>query len=212
MGTNYFKLVLLITATPILFGSSCNKDGSKPCRNAPYSFDVTSEFSPQKEIYTIGDTIFLTSSFPKILTNLISNQQVTYSNSLGVGSTISTSILDTINKQVKDGLDKFTIFDIVGISSQLQNQNIINAGKNILFLESFNTYELKIGFILRQKGLFMLGISDLGSQGLRGQNCTNASFNMTVTNSNKNLNLFQYALGYPADSMLAKNIYCFRVQ
>ena len=209
---NILKMMLLITATPILFGSSCNKDGSKPCRNAPYSFDVTSEFSPQKEIYNVGDTIFLTSSFPKNLTSQISNQQVDYSNSLGVGGSISTSILDTANKQVQYALDKFTVFDLKGSSSQSQNQNIMNAGKNVLFFESNNSYELKIGFILKQKGLYMLGMNNLGSQGLRGKDCTNAGFNMTVTNINKNLQLFQYALSYPADAMLAKSIFCFRVQ
>ena len=77
MGTNYLKLVLLITASPLFFGSSCNKDGSRPCTMVtPYSFNVTSEFSQQKEIYNVGDTIFLKSSIPKLLVNVITNQQV----------------------------------------------------------------------------------------------------------------------------------------
>lgn len=195
-----------------LSGSSCNKNGSKPCRNETYSFEVTSMFSLQKEIYNIGDTIYLTSTFPKKITDLISNQQVDYSNSLGVSGSISTSILDTVNKQVQYALDKFIIVDITGNSSQPQNQNILNAGKNVFYFESSNTYELKIGFILRQKGVYMIGVDNLGSQGLRGKNCTNAGFNMTVTNTNKNLHLFQNALGYSPDALLAKSIYCFRVQ
>lgn len=195
-----------------LSGSSCNKNGSKPCRNETYSFEVTSMFSLQKEIYNIGDTIYLTSTFSKKITDLISNQQVDYSNSLGVSGSISTSILDTVNKQVQYALDKFIIVDITGNSSQPQNQNILNAGKNVFYFESSNTYELKIGFILRQKGVYMIGVDNLGSQGLRGKNCTNAGFNMTVTNTNKNLHLFQNALGYSPDALLAKSIYCFRVQ
>ena len=205
-------MMLLITATSFLFGSSCNKNGSKPCRDAAFSFNVTSEFNPQREVYNIGDTILLTSTFSKNLINSISNQQVDYSNSLGVGGSFSTSILDTAIKQVQYALDKFTVADLIGSSSQPQNQNILNAGKNVLFFESINSYELKIRFILKQKGLYMLGMDNLGSQGLRGQDCTNAGFNMTVTNSNKNLHLFQYALGYAPDAMLAKNIFCFRVQ
>lgn len=59
MGTNYLKLVLLVISILFLFGSSFNKDGSKPCTGVtPYSFNVTSEFNPQKEIYHIGDTLF----------------------------------------------------------------------------------------------------------------------------------------------------------
>lgn len=101
---------------------------------------------------------------------------------------------------------------MVGSSRQLQNRNIINAGKNVFFLELTGTYELKIGFILLQKGLYILGIDDLGSQGIRGKDCTNAAFKMTVTNSNKNLHLFQYAMGYAPDALLHQHIYCFRVQ
>ena len=94
MVTNYLKLVLLITATPIMYGNSCNKNGSKPCTMVtPYIFSVTSEFSPQKEIYNIGDTIFLTSTFPTNLTNLISNQQADYSNSVGIGGDIGFVLL-----------------------------------------------------------------------------------------------------------------------
>lgn len=211
MGTNYFKMVLLITATPLFFGSSCNKDSSKPCAMVtPYSFNVTSEFSPQKEIYNVGDTIFLTSTFPKLLTDLISSQQVDYSNSLGISGNCNFGVLDTINKSISEGLNKFTIFSIKGSTSPINNFS--NLGINVFYNETINNYELKVGIRLTTKGLFSVVLTNLSSQGLRGKDCTNAGFNMTVTNSNKNLNLFQYALGYPADNMLAKNIYCFRVQ
>jgi hypothetical protein len=210
----FLTLGLLTTATLITLASSCGKDknGSKPCRGGRYSFLATSEFTPQRQTYSVGDTIFLNSTIPKTLFDNISSQNVDYSQSLGVGGNISTSQLDTISNQVKYGLDKFTIFDIIGTTSQLQNQNILNSGKNIKFFESATFYEFKIGFILKEKGLYMLGVTDLGSQGIAGKDCTNAGFGMTVVNTNKNLQLFQYALGYPADALLAKSIYCFRVQ
>ena len=211
MVTKFLKLVLLITATPILFGSSCNKNGSKPCtRVTPYSFNVTSEFSPQKEIYNVGDTIFLISSFPKQLINIISNQQVDYSNSLAIGGNCNFGILDTVTKSISEGLSKFNVLAITGSSTLINSSS--NLGLNVQFKETSTNYELKISILLISKGIFSVVMTDLSSQGLRGQNCTNAGFSMTVTNSNKNLNLFQYALGYPADAMLAKNIYCFRVQ
>ncbi|MFZ6024681.1 MAG: hypothetical protein ACOYVG_09555 [Bacteroidota bacterium] len=207
------KIVLFITMTQCLLSISCNKDSSRPCSMVtPYSFNVTSEFSPQKEIYNVGDTVYLTSTFPKKLTNLISNQQLQYTNSIGVGGNISFSMLDTINKQVEYALNKFNVKDLLGNTTELQNSTTKNAGKNILFYESDIKYEFKIAIILNQKGLYMIGVTDLSSQGLRGQNCTNAGFNMTVTNTNKNLHLFQYALGYTPDALLQKYIYCFRVQ
>jgi len=203
-------MILLITTTSLLFGSSCNKNSSKPCRNGSYSFNVTSELMPQKEVYKIGDTIFLKSSIPKNLIDLISGEQVNYTNSLGIGGNCNFGILDTISKKISEGLNKFNTLSITGSTSPLSNSS--NLGINVLFKENLNSYELNIGILLMNKGIFSVVLTDLSSQGLRGQDCTNAGFNMTVTNSNKNLHLFQYALGYAPDAMLAKNIFCFRVQ
>ncbi len=210
MGTKLLQMMLLITATSFLFGSTCNKNGSKPCRNAPYSFNVTSEFSLQKEVHNVGDTIFLTSTFPKILTNLVSNQQVDYSNSIGVGGNFNMAKMDTVNKVAIEARNNFELINLIGTTTPITNSP--NLGVNIFYVEQANTYNAKFGLILKSKGLFYIGLTDLSSQGLRGQDCTNAGFNMTVINSNKNLNLFQYALGYSPDAMLAKYIFCFRVQ
>jgi hypothetical protein len=210
MDINILKIGLLITATQFLMASGCNKDGTRPCPSVtPYSFNVTSEFSPQREVYNVGDTIFFNSTFPKTLTNLISNQLVDYNNSVGVNGTLTFSNLDTLNRTVQDALNKFQILDFIGFTSSIQT--VPNSGKMINFSE-ITTYQIKIGIILKNKGIFQLAVSDLFSKGLSGKDCTNAGFNMTVTNSNKNLNLFQYALGYTPDALLQKSIYCFRVQ
>ena len=55
------------------------------------------------------------------------------------------------------------------------------------------TGQVILAIKLLEKRLFSIGISNLNSKGLRGKDFTNAGFNMIVTNSNKNLNLFQYA-------------------
>ena len=211
MGTNFSKMLLLITATAFFLGFSCNKDSSKPCTMVtPYSFNVTSEFTPQKEIYNIGDTIFLTSSFPKVLINMVSNQQIDYSNSLGVGGNFNMAMMDTVNQVAIEARNNFEVINIFGTTTPISNSP--NLGVNIFYVEQTNTYNARFGLKLQSKGLFYIGVTNLGSQGLIGKDCTNAGFNMTITNSNKNLNLFEYALGYAPDAMLAKNIFCFRVQ
>lgn len=204
------KRVLPILVIPFFFYAKCNKDGSKPCNNAPYSFQVTSEFSPQREIYTVGDTIYLTSIFPKKLQNVITNQDINYSNSLGIGGNFNFTKLDSINKTVTDALSDFSVNVTKGQIAFINNPS--NLKLSITFLENSDNYELKASVKLLSKGVFYFVVTDLGSQGIRGQNCTNAGFNMTVINANKNLHLFQNALGYSPDAILAKNIYCFRVQ
>lgn len=202
---------LLITATLFTLASSCGKDnGSKPCRGGRYSFVATSEFSPQREVYNVGDTIFFTSSFPKILYDYVSIQNVDYSNSLGVGGNFNAIIMDTINHRINEGFNNFEIINFIGTSSPISNSP--NLGVNILYQENQSHYSIKLGVKLKSKGLFYLVSTDLGSQGITGKDCTNAGFDMTVTNTNKHINLFQYALNYTPDAMLQKSIYCFRVQ
>ncbi len=210
MVTNFLKLVLLITATPILFGSSCNKNGSKPCTMVtPYVFNVTSEFSPQKEIYNVGDTIFLISTFPNNITNLISNQQVDYSNSVGIGGDIGFAFPDSSLKQNKPAKDSFEYISIIGkFVPRPTNQN---QGINTEYFESIN-YTFRGGIICKKKGVYAISVDDLISRGLKGKNCTNAVFNMTVINSNKHIDLYQSILGITLDQYGIDRIYCFRVQ
>jgi hypothetical protein len=205
------KLGLLITATLIILGTGCAKDknGSKPCRGGRYSFTATSEFSSQKEVYNVGDTIFLNSSFPKSLINLISNQTVDYSNSITITGNLAIGLLDSTNNLILDALSKFKIVNFNGITNPIPNSP--NGGLNIFYEEEAN-YNFKIGLVCLAKGIYRFGLTNLGSQGLVGKDCTNAGFNMTVTNNNKNLLLFQFAIGYYPDALAQKTIYCFRVQ
>lgn len=210
MGTNFLKLVLLITATPILFGSSCNKDGSKPCTMVtPYNFNVTSEFFPQKEIYNIGDTIFIISSFPKLLTNTVSNQQIDYSNSVGIGGDLGIVFTDSISRQNLPAKDSFNYVSITGQFVPRPINQI--QGINTKYFENIN-YNFKGAIICKKKGVYAISVDNLISRGIRGQNCTNASFNMTVINNNKHINLYQSALGVVLDQNSIDKIYCFRVQ
>ena len=206
------KIGLLITATQFLFANSCKKEGStKPCINSDYEFSVTSEFSPQREVYNIGDTIYFNSTFPKNLLNTISQKQVDYINSVGIRGGISFSIMDTSLQQIKCAFSKFEMITFIG-SFLLNNGILAEESIGINFIENTTNYQFKIGIKLKEKGLYQFGAFNLGSQGLKNQNCTNATFDMKVTNSNKNINLFQYALGYMPDALLQKSIYCFRVQ
>jgi hypothetical protein len=135
-------------------------------------FNVTSEFSPEREIYNIRDTIIISSIFPKLLLNNVSNQIFDYSNNLGIKGTAGISFIDSINYQINRWSDSFNIINISGITS-------INSTKVILtnYLETSNDFRFVSKIILRKTGNFQITIEDLGCQGLIGTNCTNAGFN-----------------------------------
>ncbi len=212
MGTNILKFGLLITAAHFLMASGCGKDKTpRPCANggSPYSFNVTSEFSPEKEVYNIGDTIYFTSTFPKTLLNLVSNQQVDYSNSFGIGGNIGIGIIDSINHKFDNSVDSFTYINVIG------DYNIgLNKSFNFTLKENLTEYQIKVKIVIKRKGNYIFGVSDLGSQGLNGQNCTNAGFNMIVSNMNKHFSILTNANipGVNLDIVRVNHNYCFRVQ
>lgn len=210
MDTNVIKSVLLITAAHLILSAGCNKNGTTPCRNDAYSFAVTSYWEPQKNSYTVGDTIYLYSSFPKSLTNLINNTLVDYSNAVAIGGGIGMGYLDTISRNAMPARNKFDFFAITGTIGE----SIVapDQGPAFTYAENSTIYSFRCGIVCKQKGIFMFNVSDLKSPGLMGKNCTNAGFGMTVTNSDKHFSLYQYALGIAPESGTIQNGYCFRVE
>lgn len=133
-----------------LFAGSCNKDGSRPCRNAPYAFDVTSVFTPQKETYNVNDTIFFTSTLSKSLVNTISNQQIDYSNSVGIGGDIGIVFPDPVSLQNKPAKDSFDFISLNGnFIPRPINQN---QGINTVYTEHANYYIFKGEIICKKRG------------------------------------------------------------
>lgn len=209
MGTDKIKTGFIILIFPFLLASSCKKEGTIPCRNAGYSFNVKASVAPEKEIYKVGDTMFIESKLFKNLYDLKTSSNINYNNSVGIYCNFNTLEIDTIQHVGKETLNKFSVLATVGEISP--SANTPNLGVSVKYFEDTQFYEVSLRIILIQKGLFYVGFTDPASQGIRGKNCTNASFNMTVTNPNKHLDLFQYGIGYAPDAYLAQHIYCFRV-
>ena len=109
-------MALLVTTGPFFFSASCNKDKTSCLSTrATYSFNVTSEWSAQKEVYNVGDTIYLTSVFSKKLVDQINPSIVVeYKNSVGVYGSISIYYLDTITHEPIAAKDNFDFISISG--------------------------------------------------------------------------------------------------
>lgn len=204
------KTCSLLIAIQLIIGASCKKSETSPCvSGVRYGFEASSIFTDEREIYSIGDTIYLNSEIPKNLADLVTSQQVNYSNSAGIKGSIGFAKLDTSLRNFVDAYSNFIVLPVKGtfINSPNSPGSVIVSS----YIES-STYEFKIAIVPRIKGIYLISVSNLYSRGLPGKNCTDAGFNMTVKNINKHFNLFQYALGYSADALLMKTGYCFRVQ
>lgn len=211
MVINYLKIGLLITVAQFLLASGCGKNSTKPCSNTSYSFSVTSEWSPQQEVYYRGDTIYLNSTFSNSLLDAISGNTINYANSVGIGGAAAFFELDTVAHQPIGSTSKFDFYSEIGtIGNEV---TIPSQSKSIFYKELSSTYALKIKIVAKQKGIYAFFIPDLKSAGLIGKNCSNGSFVNILTNTTRGLNLFQYAMNRPPASQFEiDRIYCFRVQ
>ncbi len=210
MVIKVIRIGLLITTAHFILGSSCTKNNSRPCRTG-YSFNATSIWNPETETYTVGDTIILSSEISKTLNDSINPSLViNYSNAIAIGGGIGIGYLDTITRTAFPGRQYFDLVTVIG--SLGETSVAPDQGPAFIYKETFDKYELKVGLICKQKGIYGFSVSDLKSPGIRGKNCTNAGFNMTVTNSDKHILLYQYALGFLPDADGLKRIYSFRVQ
>ena len=183
-----------------------------PCANGDsYSFLVTSEWFEQKETYSVGDTIFLFSQFPKILTDQVNtNLSINYANSTGIAGNIGITRLDSINRQFIPAKDSFNFVNISGSFSEAAlNTSIV---KQINIFEKADKYEFLGGLICLKKGVYEIDVDDLNSSGIIGKNCTNAKFTMKVTNSIKNTHLYTQAIGSPPSVLRQEKMYVFRIR
>lgn len=203
--------VLPLLAVQFLLFGSCNKNNTKPCLNGGYSFNATSEWFPQQKIYNVGDTIYLSSTISRKLTDQINTSLVIdYSNSVGINGDLSISILDSVSRQVIPARDSFDVLATIGeFKERTSNQK---SGVNFFYNETASNYQFKGSVICRKMGVYVIYVSNLLSRGLRGKNCTNASFDMIVINTDKHSSLWKNALQMVPDNMHIKNMYCFRVQ
>lgn len=210
MATNLFKAALLITAVQLILGASCNKERPRQCRGG-YSFEASSEWGPQRRIYGIGDTLYLTSTIPKTLTDGINTSIVVdYSNSVAIGGGIGMGYVDTFQRIPVPGRSKFDYFSITGTIKE--SSVAPDQGPSFSYAEQSGVYSFKCGIICKERGIFILSVSDLKSPGIRGKDCTNADFGMTLTNSEKNLDLYENATGIILDAEGRKRNFAFRVQ
>lgn len=197
----------------LIISSSCKKDKSIPCPNlqTAYSFQVTSQWVAEREIYSIGDTIFLSSLFPKKFTDPINPSMIIdYKNSVGISGLIGLVFLDSLNRQFIPATDSFRFVDIEGrfVESRI-NQN---RTKSIAFVELSDNYKFVGGIICMKKGIYEIDVDNLYSAGIRDTKCTSANFIMSVSNGNKHINLYQSAINQVPTSGREKIMYCFRVQ
>lgn len=153
--TKFLEKGLLIIVFLFFCGAKCNKDESS-CQSGlvSYSFNADIEILLSKEIYKIGDTIFIQSEFNKLLKDNISGNIIDYSNSVGIDGSLVLSFIDTVNLKLIGARDNFTQVNLAGNFSNYPSNAL--TGLNTNYVELINRYKLRCGLVCLKVEFFLL--------------------------------------------------------
>ncbi len=190
-----------------------NSGCPKPCVEANLSFKVHAWMVPDKDSIQIGDTLYLESVFQTNLMDERTSQVIDYSNSEGIGSTLTVSSLplnDTIAR------DAAFDFDYVSIKGKIYNDRSIprpDGVQQLTYGEIIGKYGLKIGLIPQKKGRYILAIGKGLSNGRKkGKNCEKAAFNISITSTNQHFYLMnEWKTNYILNKFGREHGYAFKV-
>jgi hypothetical protein len=170
--------------------------------NPSYSFEVTAEFTPEKDSIRVGDTLYLVSEFPSTMIPAGSTQPVDYSRSTGISNILNVNKLEP-NRVIADAVFDF---DYINIDGEIYNSRDIpspNRVQQLRYEEKSGMYRLKVGLIPKAKGIYSLatGFSGLSNGRKSGDKCTKASFPTTVTNEDPHLHYLSTHTDTPPEEL-----------
>ena len=203
MATKTLTLaVLLIIALASIF-NACKKQG---CANTVYNFQIGVKAYPDIDNIHISDTVWFEINSSSTFTDLVSNNNVNYSNAVNLGSAIGFG--EIIGKDsIRESANSFSYFLVNGI-------NVINPFvskiREYLFVEKNNSYLFKLGIIPKIKGVFGIGLSNAANVFRTNDKCTKASFKLFFQNTkqhyylNPNINSSNFDTTKPSGSYYFK--------
>jgi len=182
----------------------------KPCYEKNYVFNVYWTFVPISDSIKVGDTLWLTSTVYKPMTDTISKKQISYNNADDWGTTLIISDINKFTDSKRGAIDSFTYVSVKG-SIYSDSSIDTNVAKQVFFQETSSDYELRVGLVALKKGTYILGLSDnpaLYQKNSKG--CGISKLIILNQNADKHLYLFENKWGLLSSYDAAHN-YCVKV-
>ena len=196
----------------VAFISLIQLTGCDPPEGPSYAFSVTASLSPSRDTVSIGDTLYLTSSFPTKLTDNRTGKIVDYSNSVDLSSSIGFADFTKFGTTTDSTTTKYMHY--VKLEGDVYNDKTMPLywnGNRVRYEENDGYYKLKIGMIPQKKGMYIFSIGDPFSNGQAGHSGRSASFTISLVNTEQHLHYYEDIYG-PKSYSDRVRAYCFVVK
>lgn len=158
------QISLVITLLWVVTSFSCRKQ----CENANFAFEGTAKALQQRNIFKVGDTLWLSFEFNKCGVELIRNQTTCVEDLRRVGimldfdsydsASMSNNNSTTLN--YRHALNDFTfIFQLGELGRESSSSFHRTRTREFLFAEKADKFVLTVGVICKSKGFFHIGNS-----------------------------------------------------
>ena len=183
------KKLTFLCSILLLFICSTSCFKAHICADAiDYTFDINAIVFPDKDSIYIGDTIWLEVNSPTLFTNKMTGQPVDFSIAANLGTSIS--IGQFLNKD-SVGVNVDNLFNYVSVIGSWVPPTG-NANRGCTLKEVNNTYQLKVGIVPKQKGLYLLILGSPSGIYRKYDVCSKASFTFTFKDTHQHMYLSPY--------------------
>ena len=176
MDTKYIKMVVIF-----IFMTTISATCRKNCMDTNYSFAIYAQVYPDKDSIHVGDTLWLQINCPVDLQDK-NGKIVNYRGAQNLGTVVS--LLNLLPNGIDSGaMDNFDISFITGSDFNKSSDPFSN--KVTVLDESQTSYELKMSFVAKKPGNYVLTISNASGVYTKYNKCSNAFFEIDFSSTNQ---------------------------
>lgn len=200
-----YLIAVFILIIGVCIATSCGRG----CLEAQYNFNMQEVFSPEKDSILVGDTVFMESSHSTSFKDTLTTMLIEFGGSQ-IGVNLGLLRFPDTSATPDGGMNDFSILVFKG--KAVGNDNIPTQNKGFLFAEDGGNYELKIGFVAKQKGVYAISLGN--SMGIIKKRSGCEKANILITNGNVSNHLYFYInffRGLPISEYTKTHVYCFKV-
>ena len=204
------KWLILVFTSIIIGASTCKKND---CIRTENTFQIVASAYPNNDSINKNDTIWFEVVSQKTFIDINTSQSVSFERAVNFGTNFSMDKFIGGSFSSPTTIHAANSFEQKIIDGTETQSTVPDRIKSYYFKETSSLYSLKIGFVAKDTGIFVISIANPIKVYTELNQCGTANFLLPLSNTNKHLYFFNYySPGYVVTGLEATNSYCFKVK